>query len=163
MADHEDEMISRIASKEAEMSNDQHYRALEKMYASAPCNQYYTPTIHISHGTAELSIPIQEQFFHAAGATHGSVYFKALDDVAFFAVNSLVPTVIVLTVSFTIHILRPISEGEMRARGRAVFTSQHLFVAESTLVNSQGREIARGSGNFIKSRIKLSPEIGYTL
>ena len=143
------------------MSNEEHYRALEKMYASAPCNQYYAPTIHISHGTAEVVIPVQEKFFHAAGATHGSVYFKALDDAAFFAVNSLVTDVFVLTVSFTIHILRPISQGEMRARGGVVFTSEHLFVAESILVDSSGREIARGSGNFARSKTKLSPETGY--
>ncbi len=144
------------------MSNEEHYRALEKMYASAPCNVYYAPTMHISHGTAEVVIPIQEEFFHSAGATHGSVYFKALDDAAFFAVNSLVADVFVLTVSFTVHILRPISKGEMRARGNVLFTSDHLFVAESILVDSRSREIARGIGNFTRSKIKLSPETGYT-
>ena len=87
------------------MSKQDHYRALERMYASAPCNAYYTPTIHITQGAAEIVIPIQEKFFHSAGAAHGSVYFKALDDAAFFAVNSLVTDVLVLTVSFTINIL----------------------------------------------------------
>ncbi len=152
-----------IDLEEAKMSNEKHYRALEKMYASAPCNVYYAPSMRISHGTAELVIPIQKKFFHSAGATHGSVYFKALDDSAFFSVNSLVTDVVVLTVSFTVHILRPISQGEMMARGNVVFTSDHLFVAESILVDSSGREIARGSGNFIKSKIKLSAETGYTI
>jgi uncharacterized protein (TIGR00369 family) len=145
------------------MDNEEHYRALERMYASAPCNVYYGPTMHISHSTAELVIPIREKFFHSAGATHGSVYFKALDDAAFFAVSSIVTDVIVLTVSFAVHILRPISEGEMRARGMAVFASEHLFVGESTLVDSRGRDIARGSGNFIRSKIKLSLETGYQI
>jgi len=143
------------------MSSEEHYRALEKMYASAPCNEYYAPKMHISYGSAELVIPIQEKFFHAAGAVHGSVYFKALDDAAFFAVNSLVADAIVLTVSFTLHIMRPISQGEMRAHGKVVFTSSHFFIGESTLVDSRGREIARGSGNFIKSKIKLSAQNGY--
>ena len=146
-----------LDSEEAEMSNEEHYRGLEKMYASAPCNQYYAPTLRISGGTAEVVIPIQEKFFHSAGATHGSVYFKALDDAAFFAVSSLVTDVFVLTVSFTVHILHPISKGEMRARGNALFTSDHLFVADSS-----GREIARGIGNFVKSKVNLSPETGYT-
>jgi uncharacterized protein (TIGR00369 family) len=152
-----------VDTKEPEMTNDEHWRTLEKMYASAPCNVYYSPTIHISHGTAEVLIPIQEKFFHSARATHGSVYFKALDDAAFFAVSSLVTDLIVLTVSFTIHILRPISKGEMRARGAVVFSSEYLFVAESILLDSRGREIARGSGNFLKSKVKLSPDIGYTI
>jgi uncharacterized protein (TIGR00369 family) len=145
------------------MGNEEHYRALEKMYASAPCNQCYEPTIHISHGAAEVIIAIQEKFLHSGGTAHGSVYFKSLDDAAYFAVSSLVRDLFVLTASFTIHILRPISKGEMRARGAVVFTSEHLFVAESTLFDSRGREIARGSGNFIKSKIKLSPETGYTM
>jgi uncharacterized protein (TIGR00369 family) len=145
------------------MTNEEHYRTLEKIYASAPCNEYYSPTIAISHGKAEVVIPIQEKFFHAAGAAHGSVYFKALDDAAFFAVNSLVTDRFVLTVSFNVHILCPISQGEMRAHGGVVFSSKHLFVAESTLVDSRGREIARGSGNFIRSKINLSPETGYTI
>lgn len=152
----------KLDSEEAEMSNEEHYRALERMYASTPCNVYYGPTMHISHSTAELFIPIQEKFFHSAGATHGSVYLKAMDDAAFFAVSSLVTDVFVLTVSFTVHILRLISKGEMRARGGVVFSSKHLFVAESTLFDSRGREIARGSGNFIRSKVKLSPETGYT-
>jgi hypothetical protein len=33
---------------------------------------------------------VRPDFFHAAHAVHGSVYFKALDDAAFFAVASLV-------------------------------------------------------------------------
>ena len=144
------------------MTNKDHFRTLEKIHASAPCNVYYAPTMHISHGTAEVVIPIQEKFFHAAGATHGSVYFKALDDAAFFAVSSLVTDVFVLTVSFTVHILHPISKGEMRARGNALFTSDHLFVAESIIFDSSGREIARGIGNFVKSKVNLSPETGYT-
>jgi acyl-coenzyme A thioesterase PaaI-like protein len=88
-------------SVEAQMTtNEEHYRTLEKMYASAPCNGYYAPEIHVSHGNAEVVIPVQPKFFHAAGATHGSVYFKALDDAAFFAVSSLVTDVFALTVSF---------------------------------------------------------------
>lgn len=143
------------------MSSQEHYRNLEKMYASARCNEYYTPTLTISHGTAEVVIPVQEKFFHSAGAIHGSVYFKALDDAAFFAVSSLVEDVFVLTVSFNIFLMRPISHGEMRAHGKVVFASDSLFVAESFLFDSEGREIARGSGNFAKSKTKLSPETGY--
>jgi acyl-coenzyme A thioesterase PaaI-like protein len=53
------------------MGNKEHDRALEKMYASAPCNQCYEPTIHISHGAAEVIIPIQEKFLHSGRTAHG--------------------------------------------------------------------------------------------
>ncbi len=145
------------------MTQDEHYRKLEQMYASAAVNEYYAPKMRVSEGRAEVIIPVRPDFFHAAGAVHGSVYFKALDDAAFFAVNSLIDDVFVLTVSFNLYLTRPISEGEMKATGRVVHRSQRLLVAEAELVDADGREIARGSGTFVRSTIPLSPELGYRL
>lgn len=143
------------------MTKEEHFRKLERMYASAPTNEYYAPTMRVSEGRAEVIIPVRPDFFHVGGAVHGSVYFKALDDAAFFAANSLVGDVFVLTVSFNVYLTRPISEGEMKATGRVVHRSGRLFIAESILVDSDGREIARGSGTFVPSTIALSPELGY--
>ena len=140
---------------------EDHYRKLERMYSSAPVNEYYAPRMQVSEGRAEIIIPVRRDFFHSAGAVHGMVYFKALDDAAFFAVNSLVENVFVLTVSFNVYFTRPISEGEMKATGRVVHRSRRLYLAESNLVNSKGQEVARGSGSFVRSTMTLSPEIGY--
>jgi len=131
------------------------------MYASAPTNKYHGPTMRVSEGRAEVTIPVRRDFFHAAGAAHGYLYFKALDDAAFFAVNSLLDDVFALTVSFNLYLTRPISEGEMRATGRVVHRSHRLFIAEAEVVDSDGREIARGSGTFMPSTIPLSPDVGY--
>jgi uncharacterized protein (TIGR00369 family) len=92
---------------------------------------------------------------------HGSVYFKALDDAGFFAVNSLVEDVFVLTVSFSIHLLRPVASGDMKAIGKVVQASKNMFIAEATLTNSKGEEIARGIGTYVRSKAPLSPDIGY--
>lgn len=143
------------------MTNDEHYRKLERMYASAPLNEYYKPVMHISEGRAEVTIAVRRELFHAANAVHGALYFKCLDDATFFAVNSLVEDVFVLTVSFNLYLLRPISAGEMRATGRVVYRSRQLFVAEAEIVDQDGKEIGRGSGTFMRSAIPLSPEIGY--
>ena len=143
------------------MTNEEHYRKLERMYASAPLNAYYKPTMHISEGRAEVTIAVRRELFHAANAVHGELYFKCLDDATFFAVSSLVDDVFVLTVSFNLYLTRPISEGEMRATGRVVYRSRQLFVAEAELVDQDGREIGRGSGAFMRSAIPLSPDIGY--
>ena len=69
--------------------------------------------------------------------------------------------VFVLTVSFNIYLTRPISEGKMKSIGRVVHRSQRVFVAESEVFDSDGWEIARGSGTFIRSTIPLSPEVNY--
>jgi len=138
-----------------------HCEKLERMYVNARCNDYYDPGIRIEEGAAEVVIPIDEKLFHAGGAVHGSAYFKALDDAAFFAVNSLVDDVFVLTVDFHVSLTRPISSGQMIARGRLVGTSGESFIAESVLADAEGNELGRGEGAFVRSKIRLSPEIGY--
>lgn len=141
----------------------EHYRKLERMYLSANMNIqiYQTTEMIVDDETATISMTIDPKYFHALGAIHGSVYFKLLDDAAFFAVNSIVKDAFVLTTSFNINITRPISEGKITATGKLKFKSRNLFVAESSLVDEKGREIAFGTGNFAKSRIALTEEIGY--
>lgn len=143
------------------MGNEKHFRKLERMYGRASCNEYYSPKLSISEGAAEVVIPVQEKFHHVLGAVHGSVYFKALDDAAFFAVNSLVEDVFVLTASFNVHLFQPITSGEMKATGKVVKAAKNMFVAEATLTDSGSVEIARGIGTYARSKAPLSPDIGY--
>src|SRR5437763_12114499 len=135
----------------------EHYRRLERMYHAAPINEYFAPKLRIPEaGVAELRLVIRPDFHHAAGAAHGVVYFKALDDATFFAANSLVEDVFVLTVSFNLYFTRPVSEGEVVARGRVVSRSKRLYVAEGVSEDARGREIARGSGTFMPSTMTLA-------
>ena len=143
------------------MSSDEHFRKLERMYATAPINAFFAPRLSIREGAAEISIAVRPDFFHAAHAVHGSVYFKALDDAAFFAVNSLVTDVFVLTVPYNVYFTRPVTEGVMTAKGRVVSRSKNLFVAEADLVDDRGRSVGRGSGSFMRSAIPLNSEVGY--
>ncbi len=131
------------------------------MYASAPINEYFRPRLTVREGQAEISIPVRPEFFHAAHAVHGSVCFKALDDAAFFAVNSLVTDVFVLTVSYNIYLTRPVTAGVMAAVGRVVSRSRNLFIADAELADDRGRGVGRGSGSFMRSTIRLSPSVGY--
>ena len=141
--------------------SDEHYRKLERLYHGARINEFYRPKLTVSEGAAELLIAVRDEFMHAAHAVHGSVYFKALDDAAFFAVNSVVLDVFVLTASFNVYLTRPISDGTMRAAGRLVHKSKNLFIAEAELFDGEGRQIGRGSGTFMRSGIVLGPDVGY--
>ena len=142
-------------------TNEEHHRRLERMYQKVPINQFFQPRATIGCGWAELEMQIRPEFYHAAGAVHGSCYFKVLDDTAFFAANSLVEDVFLLTLSFNLYFKRPVSEGKLVCKGEVVMSTRNFFIAESKLFDHEGHEIARGSGNFTRSRIKLSPEIGY--
>jgi uncharacterized protein (TIGR00369 family) len=133
------------------------------MYLGANFNTmiYDTTTIRIAEGKAEIGLAVTDKFHHALGGTHGSVYFKMLDDAAFFAVNSIVQDHFVLTTSFNVNFVRPFSEGSVRAYGEVRFQSSNLFTANATLVDQEGIELAFGTGNFTKSRVELSEDIGY--
>ena len=144
------------------MADEEHYRKLERMYMAAPCNDYYRTWIKVSKGGAEVGLEVRGDFFHSAGGVHGSVYFKLMDDAAFFACNSLVRDRLVLTVQFQVHLLRPVSGDDMRAVGVVVHNSAALMTGESRVIDGKGREVGRGSGTCMKSRILLTAEMGYS-
>jgi len=143
------------------MIGEEHYRKLERMYLAAPINEFFKPSIQIGRGTAEIKVNVDSRFFHAAQAAHGALYFKSLDDAAFFAVSSLVEDNFVLTSSFNLYMHAPVMSGEVRSIGKVVRGGGSSFLAESILYNDQNEEIARGSGMFVKSKIKFTPEMGY--
>ena len=143
------------------MSDDTHFRALERMYGHAPINDFYRPTLTVGHGTAEVSIPVAEHLYHAAGAVHGSVYFKLLDDAAWFAANSLEPDYFVLTSSFTTYMTRPVTGKSLVAHGKVVQQTRSQFLAEAVLIDDQGNEAGRGNGLFVRGPGKLSDMPGY--
>lgn len=143
------------------MKDPEHYRKLERMYAAAPIHQLIPSQLEVGKGRAEVTIPVSSEYHHAAGAVHGSLYFKALDDAAFFAANSIIEDVFVLTVSFNVQLLRPVEQGEMKASGRLILPARRLLLAEADLTDQKGRIVARGSGTFLPSRIPLSGALGY--
>jgi uncharacterized protein (TIGR00369 family) len=145
-------------------TSEQHYRKLENMYLlSAPINKeiYQGIQLHVSKEKAELTLAIEPKYFHAANSLHGSVYFKMLDDAAFFAVNSIVFDVFVYTVSFNIQMLRPVKAGLIRSFGELKFKSANLFMADASLLDENNKLVGRGTGNFMKSKIELNENIGY--
>jgi uncharacterized protein (TIGR00369 family) len=143
------------------METPTHFQKLENMMHSAPIIKLTGARVVIRRGESEITLPVKREFFHSAGALHGAMYFLALDNAAFFAVNSLVDDVFVLTTSFTTYLTRPVSEGQVRAVGRVVNQNKSQFIAESVLFDSHDREIGRATGLFVRSRIPLSSDIGY--
>lgn len=67
----------------------------------------------------------------------------------------------VLTASFQLYFLRPVSEGKLTAHGLVVSRAKRIYVAEGTLLDDRGKEVARGSGTFMPSTLSLGPNIGY--
>ena len=141
-----------------------HLRALESLYNSAPINRLFESTLALPEaGKSEIRFTVAPDSFHAAGAAHGTLYFKMLDDAAFYACNGLVSDRFLLTTAFNLHFTKPMRGGAARAEGRWISGKRRVFVAEARIVDIDGEECARGTGTFMRSHIALSGLDGYRL
>jgi uncharacterized protein (TIGR00369 family) len=140
-----------------------HYRSLEGLYSSAGINQLFVSRLSLPEaGRSRIDFDVSEAMFHAAGAAHGTVYFKMLDDAAFYAANSLVSDRFLLTTAFNLHFTKPLKAGRAWAEGRWISGRRRVFVAEARIVDQSGEECARGTGTFLRSHIRLASLKGYS-
>ncbi|MFD2515091.1 PaaI family thioesterase [Pontibacter locisalis] len=146
------------------MDADLHYRALERLYQHARVQELFSDSsIEVAHSSSEITLPVKEAYFHGANAIHGAVYFKLLDDAAYFAVASVVRDVFIVTSSFQLNLVRPVTGGVIKAVGKLRTQSKSLFVAESTLYDERGKEVAFGTGQFVRTLQPLVNLEGYKL
>lgn len=144
------------------MEPTEHYRRLEQLYHSASIQQLIDGSqLTVLHQTAEITLLVQPKYNHGANAMHGALYFKLLDDAAYFAVASVVQDVFIVTSSFQINLVRPVTSGTVKAVGKVRTIGRNLFVAEATLYNEQGKEVAFGTGQFMRTNHSLSSLQGY--
>jgi uncharacterized protein (TIGR00369 family) len=136
----------------------EHYALLEKLYIAAPINKYYNPTIKIQEKHAEISMKVLPEYFHGAGAVHGALIFKMMDDAGFFASNSIVPNVFVLTANFNIDFLRPMTLGSLRGVGKVVHSGGRQIITETYCYDQSENLIARGRGVYMPSKFSLHAE-----
>ena len=148
--------------KAAPTGEEAHLRALEALYDSAPINRLFESRLFLPEaGRSEIDFTVSDDAFHAAGAAHGTLYFKMLDDAAFYAANGLVSDRFLLTTAFNLHFTRPMRTGPAKAEGRWISGKRRVFVAEARIVDRSGEECARGTGTFLRSHIALSGLDGY--
>jgi len=139
-----------------------HFRALERLYASAPINRLFPSRLNIpGSGAARIAFDVAPAYFHAAGASHGTLYFKMLDDAAFYAANSLVSDRFLLTTAFNLLFTKPLKSGPIIAEGRWLSGKRRVYVAEARLIDGEGEEVGRGTGTFMRSTIPLTTLPGY--
>jgi uncharacterized protein (TIGR00369 family) len=146
----------------APTGEEAHLRALEALYASAPVNGLFASELTLPEaGRSEIRFTVAPDSYHAAGAANGTLYFKMLDDAAFYAANGLVSDRFLLTTAFNLHFTKPMRLGDARAEGRWISGKRRVFVAEARIVDSEGEECARGTGTFMRSHIAMSGLDGY--
>jgi len=132
-----------------------HYRRLEKMYASAPFNKSINSTIKITQGECMVEMDIKKNMHHAGNAMHGAYYFMLLDNASFFAINSLVEDVFILTKSFEIDFLKPVKSGKLIAKAKFIEKTMGNYIALAELYDDQNNLIGKGKGIFRRSKLQL--------
>ncbi len=135
-----------------------HFERLEKMYLSDDRNERDDAGIRIQEGESEIVTPIHRQHFRSDGSLDNTICFKLLDDAASLAVNSVVQDVLVRAESFNVRYAHVTPTGELAARGRLLGLSEDQYLAESVVVDSEGREVCRAAGAFVKSDTALTNE-----
>ena len=138
-----------------------HFRKLEAMYDASAVNGWFASTLEVGEGRAEVRMTLRNEFHHAAGAVHGAVYFKAMDDAAFFAANSIFETYLVLTAKFELTLLRPVVEGVICAKAEVQNEDEGRIYCEVTLFDESGNTLAKGLGAFARSTMPLTAQMGY--
>ena len=139
-----------------------HLRALESLYAAAPINALFESRLELpAPGQSRIRFTVDPTAYHAAGAAHGTLYFKMLDDASFYAANGLVSDRFLLTTAFNLHFTSPMRAGDYVAEGKWISGKRRVFVAEARILDADGEECARGTGTFLRSHIALSGLDGY--
>jgi uncharacterized protein (TIGR00369 family) len=147
---------------ESVRGEEAHFRSLEALYRSAPIDRQFQSEMRIvGAGRCEIQFQVDDRYFHAAGAAHGTIYFKMLDDAAFYAANSLISDRFLLTTAFNLHFTRPMRGGAATAEGRWISGKRRVLIAEARIIDAEGEECARGTGTFLRSHIALSGLAGY--
>lgn len=143
---------------------EEHYKKLVKMYLGAEIqNKYPGIQMKIESNYAEITLDIDESYHHAGGYLHGSVYFRLLDDVCYFAAMSNEREYFYVTKSFSITFFRPFKKGMMKAVSEIIKMEDDEFFASGSIYDERGKKLASGEGIFSKSTLKLDPSIGYRL
>jgi uncharacterized protein (TIGR00369 family) len=146
------------------MNKVRHFRNLEQMFNAAPINQQLITgaELKVMKDQAELQLPMRESFYHAAGSLHGAVYFKLLDDAAYFAAASAEEEYFIYTKAYKLLFKRPVTGGVLIAKGQLVEKDGDEWIAISEVFDEKGKLVASGQGVFVRSKLLLKDQAGYS-
>lgn len=140
----------------------EHFSRLERIFHAAPIQGVFKGgEMKVENEKAIYKLIISKAYFHAADALHGAIYFKLLDDSAYFAAASIEETYFLLTKSYTIHFKRPVEVDELIAVGELISENKGEITCRSRITNNAGKIVAEGEGIFVRSKKLLKDQTGY--
>jgi uncharacterized protein (TIGR00369 family) len=135
---------------------DAHHRRLEALYHAAPTNAFMPSKITIGHGVAQLRMEMSAHYGQAIGNVHGMFPCKVLDEVGFYAANSLFDDVWLTTASLSTDYTGPIEVTDvLHARADVVHAGKSSVIIEGRVWTDDGTLVARGNGTFVRTKSPL--------
>ena len=138
------------------MSRDPHFQGLIDIYQAAPINEFYRPVMFLEDRKSQIEIDVTDKMYHTFGFMHGSVYFKMLDDAAYFASHTIEKEFFLLTVDFRIDFTRPFRSGRIIAHGIVQHVGKKDILARADVYDTKDRILATGVGRFTRSNMSLN-------
>jgi len=106
-------------------------------------------TIRRESGECEMELDLGEVHMSIARRAHGGVLFSMLDSAMGRAVLSDLPDRRgCATIECRINYFRPVQAGRLVATAKVLNTTRSTAYAEGSIVDSEGRLVARASGTF---------------
>lgn len=102
----------------------------------------------LSEGYARISMPMRPEFVNFNGMVFGAIVMAVADQAFAYATNSmLTPN---LAVQFNIHLISAVSPDDvLTAECRVAKSGRRISVSEMTVLNQDGRLVARASGTTL--------------
>jgi uncharacterized protein (TIGR00369 family) len=106
-------------------------------------------TIRREDGECEMELELEDFHMSVANRAHGGVLFTMLDSAMGRAVlSTLSEQRGCATLECRINYFRPVQRGRLVATGKVLNTTRNTAYAEGSIVDSEGRLVARASGTF---------------
>jgi acyl-CoA thioesterase len=115
--------------------------------------------ISVESGEVELEFHATEDHWSTAERAHGGVLFSVLDTALGRAVVSSLPEGRgCATLECKINFFRPVIRGTLRASARVVIKTRHTAYAEGSIVDEEGRMVARATATFFLTETRTASQ-----
>ncbi len=131
--------------------NDDHIRELIELVNSSPYPSHMSMRLaSIGLDTAVIELNASTCHMQAYGIVHGGVLATLIDTATFWAVYLKIPEEAgLVNIDLKLNYLKPVTEGLLRAEGRAIRTGRSISYAEATVVNADGATVAHGTSTLM--------------
>ncbi len=117
-----------------------------------PANAAIGATLtHIEPGRATIEYTFSADHTNPPGVLHGGVLSILADSAMGIAFMATLPEGVNGTnTGLTIEFLRPTTHGKLIAKGTVIQAGRSMSLMESTIVNSEGKLVAKASSRFLR-------------